>query len=59
MEGLRVGELPAARMAACGADGVAGFDPWWLRVDRERADRTFPRDFMSFDKENGGFDAAA
>ena len=58
MEGVRLYELPACRMASSGLSsietGMAGFDQWFSAVDRERADRFYPRDFMWYDEANRG-----
>lgn len=51
MDGIRIVELPAARMATSGTRDLEGFDQWWSAVDRERTDRFFPRDFMGFDPD--------
>lgn len=51
MDGIRIIELPGAKMVTSGNEDLDGFDQWWSRVDRERKDRFFPRDFMWFDPE--------
>jgi hypothetical protein len=51
MEGIRIIELPPARMATSGDRELDEFDTWWSNVDRERTDRFYPRDFMWFDEE--------
>jgi hypothetical protein len=49
--GIRVVELPATTMVTSGKSDLAAFNEWWSRVDKERKDRFFPRDFMWFDAE--------
>lgn len=49
MNGIRVVELPRARMVSSGDQELDGFDQWFSRIDRERKDRFFPRDFMWYD----------
>jgi len=51
MDGIRIVELPSARMVTSGNQELEGFDRWWSGVDRERKDRFFPRDFMWFDPD--------
>ncbi|HWI52729.1 MAG TPA: GyrI-like domain-containing protein [Symbiobacteriaceae bacterium] len=51
MDGIRIIELPSAKMVTSGDKDLNGFDQWWSRIDRERKDRFFPRDFMWFDRE--------
>jgi hypothetical protein len=51
MEGIRIIELPPARMATSGDRELDEFDTWWSNVDKERKDRFYPRDFMWFDEE--------
>ena len=50
--GIRIIKLPPTRMAASGDNDLEEFDAWWSKVDKERTDQFFPRDFMWFDKES-------
>ncbi len=52
MEGIRIVNLPPARMASSGDKSLEEFDAWWSRVDQKRKDRFFPRDFMTFDPQS-------
>lgn len=49
MEGIRIVQLPPAKMATSG--NLEEFDQWWSEVDKKRKDKFFPRDFMWFDGE--------
>lgn len=53
MEGIRVLELPSARMATSGSRSLEEYSAWWSEVDKTRKDRFFPRDFMWFDAASG------
>ena len=64
MENPRIVELPRSKMVSSGcsteenpfADGsrLMRFNDWWMAVDAQRVDPFFPRDFMWYDRENGG-----
>jgi hypothetical protein len=51
--GVRIIELPACRMATSKGHDLGAFDQWWSTVDKTRADKFFPRDFMYFDAQAG------
>lgn len=51
MAGVRLVELPRATMATSGNQELDRIDQWFSRIDRERQDPFFPRDFMYFDQE--------
>ncbi len=51
---VRIITLPKCRMATSGTDGdLKKFDKMWMRLDKKRKDRFFPRDFMTHNDENG------
>jgi hypothetical protein len=52
IEGIRILELPSARMATSGNRSLEEFDAWWSELDKTRKDKFFPRDFMWFDAES-------
>ena len=49
--GIRIIELPACKMASSRGHSLEEFDRWWSALDRVRADRFYPRDFMYYDAE--------
>ncbi len=49
--GIRIIELPACKMASSRGHSLEEFDRWWSALDKERADRFYPRDFMFYDVE--------
>ncbi len=49
--GIRIVELPAARMASSLGHDLDEFDAWWSALDKARSDKFYPRDFMYFDKK--------
>lgn len=51
--GVRIVELPACRMATSKGHDLGAFDQWWSAVDKTRADKFFPRDFMYYDRQAG------
>lgn len=51
MDGIRIVDLPGAKMATSGNQDLGAFDQWWSHLDKERTDRFFPRDFMWYDPE--------
>ncbi len=53
MSGIRVVDLPACRMASSLGKPLNEFDSWWSRIDAQRTDRFYQRDFMYFDAERG------
>src|SRR3972149_134510 len=50
--GVRVVDLPEARMATSEGHRLDVFDTWWSAIDKQRTDRFFPRDFMYFDLDS-------
>lgn len=64
MDGIRIVELPGCKMASSGCgtgpdqwadDGLLRrFNVWWSTLDKKRADKFFPRDFMWYDREKDG-----
>ena len=53
---VRIVTLPACRMATSGVkqgDNHERFSKMWGRLDSQRKDRFFPRDFMFYDHEKG------
>ena len=51
--GIRIVDLPACRMASSGGKPLDDFNAWWMKLDGQRVDRFYPRDFMYFDAEKG------
>lgn len=51
--GIRIIELPACRMATSKGHTLGEFNQWWSAVDKTRADKFYPRDFMYFDAQAG------
>jgi AraC-like DNA-binding protein len=47
--GVRVIELPPARLATSQGHRLDEFNAWWMAIDRQRSDKFYPRDFMYFD----------
>lgn len=53
---LRIVELPSCRMATSGVkngDNHKRFEKMWNRLDKNRKDKFFPRDFMWYDEDSG------
>jgi hypothetical protein len=49
--GIRVIELPACKMAVAAGAALPEFDRWWSELDKQRADKFYPRDFMYHDAQ--------
>lgn len=49
--GIRVIELPECTMAFAAGDELQEFDRWWSELDKTRADKFYPRDFMYHDAQ--------
>lgn len=64
IDGIRIVELPQCKMVSSGCSTeqnpfaenglLMRFNRWWSALDTQREDKFFPRDFMWFDRENGG-----
>lgn len=52
MDGIRIVKLLACKMVSSGDRNLEDFDVWFSKVDKERKDQFFPRDFMWWDSEN-------
>ncbi len=53
---IRIVELPPCRMATSGVkngDNHKRFEKMWSRLDKNRKDKFFPRDFMWYDEDSG------
>ncbi len=48
---IRIIELPACKMASSRGHNLDEFDRWWSALDRQRADKFYPRDFMFYDPQ--------
>ncbi|MNO15715.1 Bacterial transcription activator, effector binding domain [compost metagenome] len=64
MEKIRIIELPKCKMVSSGCDTVSDFAPggildrfdkWFSEVDAQRKDKFYPRDFLWFNEQEGGF----
>ncbi len=51
---VKIITLPECRMATSGAGGdLKKFDKMWMKLDKKRKDKFFPRDFMTHNDETG------